>query len=214
MMRVLLILVGYVFGLFQTGYLYGKAKGIDIRTKGSGNAGATNTLRVFGLKASAIVFLGDALKLIIPCMACFFIFRTKAPELTYVYMMYTAFGVVAGHNFPFYLGFKGGKGISCTAGLILCLEPVYALCLFCVFGLVVYVTRYVSLGSLICVFLGVILVCFRAASGVYGLSDAVVVEFCLLVFLWGVLAFWQHRANIKRLIAGNENKIRLHSGQE
>lgn len=209
MMRVLLLFIGYLCGLFQTGYLYGKSQGIDIRTKGSGNAGATNSLRVMGVKAGAIVFLGDVLKTFIPCLAVYFIFREQAPELVYLYLAYIAFGVVLGHNYPFYLHFKGGKGIACSVGLIMCLQPVYGVCLIGLFALIVICTRYVSLGSLTAVLIGVILVIRLAFTGYYGLSDPGQIEFSVLIFLWGALAFWQHRANIGRLLTGTENKISI-----
>lgn len=117
MERVLCLLMGYVFGLFQTGYLYSRSKHMDIRNYGSGNSGSTNVLRVMGKKAGLIVFLGDAGKMIAACLITRVLFRSQ-PELLYVYLLYTGFGVILGHNFPFYMGFKGGKGIAASAGLL------------------------------------------------------------------------------------------------
>ena len=117
MERVLCLVMGYVFGLFQTGYLYSRSKHMDIRNYGSGNSGSTNVLRVMGKKAGLIVFLGDAGKMITACLITRVLFRSQ-PELLYVYLLYTGFGVILGHNFPFYMGFKGGKGIAASAGLL------------------------------------------------------------------------------------------------
>ena len=102
MERVLCLVMGYVFGLFQTGYLYSRSKHMDIRNYGSGNSGSTNVLRVMGKKAGLIVFLGDAGKMIAACLITRVLFRSQ-PELLYVYLLYTGFGVILGHNFPFYI---------------------------------------------------------------------------------------------------------------
>ena len=118
MERVICLFIGYVFGLFQTAYFYGKTKGIDIRKYGSGNAGTTNALRVLGTKAGLIVFAGDCLKCIIAVCITRALFSTGHPENIYLLCLYTGAGSIIGHNFPFYMGFKGGKGIAATAGLL------------------------------------------------------------------------------------------------
>ena len=112
MERILCLAIGYLFGLFQTAYIYGKMHGIDIRQHGSGNAGTTNTLRVLGTKAGLIVFAGDVLKCVLAVVVCSILFGKKYPEMVYLWKMYAAAGAILGHNFPFYLNFKGGKGIS------------------------------------------------------------------------------------------------------
>lgn len=117
MERLICLVMGYVFGLFQTGYLYSRSKHMDIRNYGSGNSGSTNVLRVMGKKAGLVVFLGDAGKMILACLLTRVIFRSQ-PESLYLYLLYTGFGVILGHNFPFYMGFKGGKGIAASAGLL------------------------------------------------------------------------------------------------
>ena len=121
MERIICLAAGYLCGLFQTGYIYGKLHGIDIRSYGSGNSGSTNALRVMGKKAGLTVFVGDFLKTVIPCFITRLLFKDQ-PELMYVYMLYTGLGVILGHNFPFYLGFKGGKGIAATAGIIFSID--------------------------------------------------------------------------------------------
>ena len=119
MERILCVLIGYICGLFQTSYLYGKAHGIDIRNYGSGNAGTTNALRTLGAKAGAITLLGDCFKCVIAVVIVHLIFGKSHPEMIRLLGMYAAAGTILGHNFPFYLNFKGGKGIAATAGLLL-----------------------------------------------------------------------------------------------
>ena len=121
--RVLCLVMGYVFGLFQTGYLYGKINHIDIRNYGSGNSGTTNALRVLGKKAGLIVFAGDFLKTVFACLAARLIFQ-ESPD-TDLYVLYAGLGVVLGHNFPCYLKFKGGKGIAVSFGVLLALFPIW-----------------------------------------------------------------------------------------
>lgn len=211
MMRIVCLVVGYIFGLFQTGYLYGKLQGVDIRKEGSGNSGATNSLRVLGLQAGIIVFIGDLAKTLLPSVVTLMIFQERAPEMAYLYMLYTAFGVVLGHNYPFYLNFKGGKGIACTAGLMVCINFGLSLCLFAVFLIIVGLTHYVSLGSLTAVIGVLISMLALGCTGALGLSEPALIEFCILSVLWAALAFWRHRSNIGRLLHGTENKISLHS---
>ena len=101
MERLICIAIGYVFGLFQTSYIYGKMHGIDIRKCGSGNAGTTNMLRTMGTKAGAITLLGDAFKCVISVLVVRTLFRTQYAEILPLLSIYTAAGVILGHNFPF-----------------------------------------------------------------------------------------------------------------
>ena len=103
--RLLCLAAGYLFGLFQTGYIVGKAMHTDIQTKGSGNSGTTNALRVLGPKAGVIVFLGDFGKSFILCMLAKLIYGQLMPEAALMLMLYGGFGVILGHNYPFYLNF-------------------------------------------------------------------------------------------------------------
>lgn len=207
MEKVICLAMGYVFGLFQTGYLYSKAHGIDIRNYGSGNAGSTNILRVMGVKPGAIVFAGDASKMILACLLTRVLFGAQK-DVIYLYLLYTGFGVVLGHNYPFYMGFKGGKGIAASAGLLASVDvPVGLVCL-AVFVLIVYTTRYVSLGSIlvmIIMFIGFTLRCLFGHG--YGLNPAYTTEFVIMTALISGMGIWRHHSNIKRLLSGTENKI-------
>lgn len=206
MERVICLVVGYLFGLIQTGYLYGRMNQIDIRNYGSGNSGTTNALRVLGKKAGAIVFFGDFLKCLIPCMAVRFLFRNQ-PEFVPLLMLYTGLGVILGHNYPFYLNFKGGKGIAATAGLIVSMDLGLTLATLAAFVLLVAVTRYVSLGSMVVAAIFFVWMVVAGGHGAYGLGAAYAPEFYIVAAVICGQAFWRHRANIGRLLHGNENKI-------
>ena len=206
MLRILLLIIGYFIGNIETGYIFGKIHKMDIRNYGSGNAGATNTLRVLGAKAGLGVVLGDFCKSLIPCLVVRFIFRDNV-SLSYIYMLYIGLGVVLGHNFPFYLGFKGGKGVASTAGIIMALDIRIAVVCLIVFIITVAITRYVSLGS---IFVMIILIGMShfLVKFSYGFGEgASPMEFRLLTAAVGLLSIFMHRANIKRLLGGTENKI-------
>ena len=206
MLRILLLIIGYFIGNIETGYIFGKLNKMDIRNYGSGNAGATNTLRVLGPKAGLIVFFGDFCKSLIPCLVVRYIFRDNV-SLSYVYMLYIGLGVVLGHNFPFYLGFKGGKGVASTAGIIMALDIRIAAVCLAIFIVIVAVTRYVSLASIVVmiIFIGMSHLLVKTNYGFANGSSSM--EFRLLVVVIGFLSIFMHRANIKRLLSGTENKI-------
>ena len=200
-------MIGYAFGLFQTGYLYGKSKGIDIRSEGSGNAGTTNSLRVLGVKAGLITFLGDLFKAILAVALVHFLFREKYPQAVKVLELYAGFGAVLGHNFPFYLKFQGGKGIACTSGMILAVCPLAApFCLF-LFITSIAVTRYVSLGSILVVCSYLAQVILFGQLGYLGVVSEYLPEFYVVSACFTAMGLWRHRANIKRLLTGTENKF-------
>ena len=209
MVRVACLLIGYVCGLFQTAYIYGRINGIDIREHGSGTSGTTNALRVLGKKAGLIVFAGDILKILAAGFLVTVLFNQGDffGDRAALYKLYAGLGAVLGHNFPFYLNFKGGKGIAVTSGLILMMDwRITILCLIA-FALTVGLTRYVSLGSLVITALFMISWIFLGQTGRLALTPAHLLESYVLVFLIVAMAYWRHRANIKRLIAGTESKI-------
>lgn len=208
MERLICLLIGYVFGLLQTGYLYGKTQKVDIRKMGSGNAGATNALRTLGWKAGAVTFFGDAFKCIFAILLSCIIFRNSQRELLPVLSMYTGMGAVLGHNYPFYMHFKGGKGIAVTAGLIASTTNTWTVVLcMAVFSGVVAATKYVSAGSLTVVVVYFISVVVLGQMGYYKVTGGPLYEIYAIAFLLVVSAFFKHRANIKRLMSGTENKL-------
>lgn len=217
--RILCIIVGYCFGLIQTSYIYGKCHGIDIRQYGSGNAGTTNALRVLGKKAGAVVFLGDLFKSVAACTLTHLVCYALDISNPYLYVMYAAAGVVLGHNFPFYMQFKGGKGIAATAGIAIgLLDWRIALVELLLFALSVVITKYVSVGSIALVIgLAVsytIFVYNDTGDKYHFVSDGRRLESCIVLICISLLGIYRHHANIKRLINKTENKISFKSKTE
>ena len=208
MERIVCILIGYIFGLFQTGYLYGRMNHVDIRKMGSGNAGSTNALRTLGVKAGVCTFLGDSFKCIFAVLAVRLIFGGNYGEILPLLSIYAGLGAVLGHNFPFYLGFKGGKGIAAMAGLLAELTNLWiTLIALVVFVTIVAVTKYVSVGSIAVVLIFFAGVVFRGQTGSYGMESVYLYEMYAVAGFLALLAIWKHRANIQRLMNGTENKI-------
>ena len=205
MERLICLAIGYLFGLIQTGYIYGKINNIDIRQHGSGNAGTTNALRTLGWKAGAITFLGDCLKCVLAVVSVRLIFTNM--DHVQLLAFYAGLGAVLGHNFPFYLKFKGGKGIASTVGLILAIHPLMFLIVAVVFVTIFLLTKYVSLGSLVIMVVFVAQIVIYGQMGGFNLQETQLYEFYGIAVLLMILAFWRHRANIKRLLRGTENKI-------
>lgn len=204
MERFICLIIGYAFGLIQTGYIYGKINHVDIRTLGSGNAGTTNALRTLGWKAGVITFIGDCLKCVLAVVAIRFIYK-DASNLDLL-AIYAGLGAVLGHNFPFYLKFKGGKGIASTVGMILAVNPIMFLIVAAVFIGIVLVTQYVSVGSIVIMILFVVQVVVYGQMGGFQLNQAELYEFYAIAVVLALLAIWRHRANIQRLLNGTENK--------
>lgn len=206
---LILLVIGYVFGCFSTGYFVGKMYGIDIRSSGSGNIGTTNALRTLGPKAGLFTFLGDLLKALIPTLIVrIFLFQDNA-ELNYLFVLTIGLGVVMGHNFPFYLHFKGGKGIAVTAGVIIATTNWLVIVTeLLVFIIVVALTRYVSVGSLIIVWLVPIFTLYHYHASEY------FVEMIVISVIFTGLAYFKHRTNIKRLFSGTENKLNFSKKKE
>lgn len=207
MERLICIAIGYVLGLIQTGYIYGKLNHIDIRNHGSGNAGTTNALRTLGWKAGAITLLGDSMKCVAAVLISYFVFKDK--DHNQLLALYGGLGAVLGHNYPFYLKFKGGKGIASTLGLILAIHPIMFLVVGCAFLVIVFTTQYVSLGSIVMMILFVVQVVIYGQLGGFDLTAGQRYEYYVVVLFLALMAIFRHRANIKRLLAGKENKTNL-----
>ena len=135
------------------------------------------------------------------------LFAEKCGDMLPLLGIYAAAGAILGHNFPVQLGFKGGKGIACTAGLVLTLGPIVTALESCTFLLTVFLTRYVSLGSILVVIELVIDLVVLGQMGYYGMSQAHLLEFYGVCAALSAMAIYRHRANIGRLLKGKENKI-------
>ncbi len=217
--RLICLVIGYVCGLCQTGYIVGRLKGIDIREHGSGNAGTTNILRTMGAKYAAIVLLGDALKCGLAIIITRLLFTQDHSFILPLLFLYASFGVILGHNFPFYMGFKGGKGIAATAGFIVFgLHPVMTLVGLIVFFSIFFITHYVSLGSIfIYVALFICSIVFMKID-FYGWSAAQAsfryYEYIAVIVVMMIMMLIRHKENIKRLINGCERKTYIGSRPE
>jgi glycerol-3-phosphate acyltransferase PlsY len=209
--RIVCIVVGYFFGMIQTAVFYGRLKGVDIRKVGSGNAGTTNTLRVLGPKAGGIVLLGDILKCMAAIFVTYLLFGKSNPDYKVLFMTYTAAGAVLGHDFPFTLKFKGGKGIACTAGYTIYLGIAFNW-LFILMGVVSFFVPFnlfhiVSICSLFYYTALLIMTIVYGQMGLFGMiPQGALIEVYILVAILTALAFYQHRGNIKKLLAGQERK--------
>lgn len=201
MFRIYCLLIGYVLGCIQSAYILGRAVGkIDIREYGSGNAGFTNTTRVLGKKVGACVFIFDLCKVIAAYFICYYLFGDMASSAVLA-GIYAGLGAVLGHNFPFYLGFRGGKGIACTLGLMLCVDWKVALVTY-IIGFVVFMAKkYISLSSLTMAILYPLFMIFT--RNMFNFET----EAIILMFVLCILAYIKHRSNIGRLLNGTENKF-------
>ena len=197
--RIICIVLGYFFGLIEMGYILGKIKNIDIRDFGSGNSGTTNTMRVLGKKAGLITFFVYAL------------FHKSCENIMFVLLLYSGFGVILGHNFPFYMKFKGGKGIAASAGMITSLaiyDWKFVVLGFFVFFISLYITKYVSFSSLMLMgSLLIEMIVWGQLGMVHNLNPECRIEAYIITGLMTALAFIRHKDNIKRLAKGTERKI-------
>jgi glycerol-3-phosphate acyltransferase PlsY len=211
MERIYCLVIGYVLGLFQTAYIYGRMNGIDIREHGSGSAGTTNALRTLGTKAGLLVMLGDILKCMIAVHLCDYLFGRSNPEMLYLIKIYAGAGVILGHNFPFYLKFKGGKGIAATGGLILSFHPWFIIVGVVLFFGSFFTTHFVSVGSLLVNIGFLTQMLFMGEMGWFfsEMTAAHRYEMFGLTFALVALASVMHRGNVKRLMIGMERKTYL-----
>ena len=192
-------IISYLIGSVNFSILLSRIiSGEDIRKSGSGNAGATNMLRTYGKKMGVITLLLDVLKGVIAILVCRLVFPQTAQVLAYVAGVFVALG----HNFPLYFGFKGGKGVATSLGVILMLDWRVGLIVLVCAILVMALTKYVSLGSI----LGgaSVIIVYILKFFVFKSIDAV--QLICIVILGGLLII-RHHANIKRLINGTENKL-------
>lgn len=197
--------IGYLLGSINTSLLVGKVFfKTDIREHGSGNAGATNTLRVLGKGSAIAVLIGDFLKGIIACLIGRYLFgELIAGNGVYLGQYIAGFFAVIGHNWPVFFGFKGGKGVMTTFAVILVFSPLAALVCLVVFIIIVAITRYVSLGSML-------------AATLFIIIAIILNEPLPLILIGGTLValiIIRHSENIKRLVSGNEKKISFNTNK-
>ncbi len=201
---IICLVIGYLVGSIPTSILVGKlARGIDIRDYGSGNPGATNVYRVFGLKLALLVFIIDAGKAAATVLLVAHLKLEAMPFDISVVQVLTGLAVMAGNVWPVWIGFAGGKGVSTSTGVFLALAPLAAACTAVVWVAVVAMTRYVSLAS-ICAALTLPLVLWLRHTLFQSRTPLALLLFTLLV---PVIVLATHRSNIRRLLSGTENHL-------
>ncbi len=195
-------ILAYLLGGIPTSVIAGKLKGIDIRKHGSGNAGATNALRVLGTKIGITVMLLDALKGIIAIILGRWVIQQFGYGSNQIYDITLGVTAIIGHVFSIYLKFKGGKGVATAAGVYGLLSPWAFLIALGVFILTVAVSRYVSLGSIFAAI--VLLISQVVLNYLNDFNQLPVLVLTVFVVLFIII---KHKQNIGRLLQGNENKL-------
>ena len=196
---IIVAVAAYLLGSIPTGFLVAKAKGIDIRSVGSGNIGATNAMRVLGKPAGIFVLLMDALKGFgAVWLAALLLKQLNASVELETARIIAGIFAVLGHNYSCWLKFKGGKGIATTAGVYLALAPWAVLVGLVIFILAVLLTKYVSVGSIAAAIALPATVWIMTPQNIFlGIVSTAL----------GALAIYKHKSNIQRLMAGTENRL-------
>ena len=205
-LQVFFIILAYIIGSIPFGFILGKLKGIDIRTQGSGNIGATNVGRLLGKKYAVLVYALDLLKG--ACLVALFRFKIIDPQYMVLSPMLYGFLAALGHSYSCFMNFKGGKAVSTSCGMILGYSPITFVVIIIAFLIIKKLTKLVSLGSLISTFIAVLCIFIFAIIG----KDPTLPKFYYTVdwesfvvaFMTGSLIYIKHADNIKRLIKGEE----------
>ena len=206
-MLILSLAVGYVLGSANMSMMISRLTGADIKKKGSGNAGLTNAVRVLGPRAAVVVFVGDVLKAILACYLGYSLTKgqiagaEKFIDVNYgnLGIMIAGTGCIIGHIFPVFFEFKGGKGVLTSLAVIFMMDYRIALILLSVFLIIVLISRYISLGSILSAFcLPIVSMAFKKPP-----------HFILYAVVIALLIVIMHRKNIGRLLSGTEPKMKV-----
>lgn len=188
----MLLAAAYLLGSIPTGLLLGKAYGIDVRKEGSGNIGATNLYRTVGRKVGMWTLVGDCLKGLIPVLA------VKAFSLPPDFAPWVGLAAFLGHVFSLFLKFKGGKGVATALGVFLALSPVSVAVAVAVFAALMFIWRYVSLGSIAAAAVMPVAVALQGSSR----------NIITVTLMISVIVIVKHHENIRRLASGTENRFK------
>ncbi len=189
---------GYLLGCVSTGILVSNRSGVNIREVGSHNTGASNVLRVLGLKKGLVTFVGDFCKATLACWLGSLLLPGATFGINGFGTMVGGLFAVLGHNWPVFFGFKGGKGVACSAAVIFFVDPLWGIIAIAVCVALIAITRFISLGSM------AMLLCYMVLMMVAHPGEWFVYGFTAMLFILVVI---RHRTNIKRLLNGTENKI-------
>lgn len=192
---IIVVIGSYLIGSIPSGVLLGKIRGVDVRAYGSGKTGSTNVLRTLGTKAAAIALIADVLKGVIAVLIAKYTLGSPVGEMA------AGFAAIAGHDWSIFIRFQGGRGVATSVGALFVMAPLVAAASLAIFALIVAVTRYASLGSLLgatsAVVIMAVLSALDMAPIVYVIFTAVAVALIII----------QHRDNISRLLSGTESKV-------
>lgn len=200
----IVMVISYLLGNFQTSYLLGKLfMKSDIRELGSGNAGTTNALRVYGVKAAIATLVLDAFKGFLAVFIGGYILKNLGIHVQSIGIYLAGLSVVIGHNWPVFLKFKGGKGIATTIGVAITISPISAVISMIIGILIIAKTKYVSLGTMS----GIVIWPLVSLILMSAKIEEIEYNFLIFTMILAVIAIYKHKANIKRLLKGQELKL-------
>lgn len=201
MLYALVLICAYFLGSIPFGFLIARSRGVDIRREGSGNIGATNVWRVLGKKWGLTTFLCDMAKGLISVLVARWVASAQGQDQA-TFGILAAVGCILGHSFPVWLGFKGGKGVATSLGVIFGMMPLASVIVFALWGIVFKLSRYVSLASIVAsLALPAVVVGLLMLGWMQGWA------FFYFAVAASLLVVLRHTANIKRLLAGTENRF-------
>ena len=194
---ILVLLLSYLLGCFQTGVIISRTKNVDIRSKGSKSTGTTNVFRVLGAKASLLTFVGDILKGVLSCLLGMWLLGNAGASMA-------GLAVITGHMFPVFSRFRGGKGVATSLGTSLVMNPALGLILLAVSAVGIAITRIVSIFSLLS------LVAFAVVNSFLCGGDGFEIAYSIAA---AALVVFAHRSNIQRILSGTENRLDFSRGK-
>ncbi len=198
LLSIAVAVIAYLLGCISTGLIIAGKSGVNLREMGSKNTGASNVLRVMGLRKGLFTFLGDFLKAILACLMGTWLLPEATFGIPGFGMMLAGLFVIIGHNWPVFYGFKGGKGVACSSAVIFFVNPLWGIISILICVAVIALTRYISLGSM------TMLLCYMVLMSIAFWGQWFTCAWTLVLF---ILCVFRHRANIQRLKDGTENKI-------
>ena len=194
---ILVLLLSYLLGCFQTGVIISRTKNVDIRSKGSKSTGTTNVFRVLGAKASLLTFVGDILKGVLSCLLGMWLLGNAGASMA-------GLAVIVGHMFPVFSRFRGGKGVATSLGTSLVMNPALGLILLAVSAVGIAVTRIVSIFSILS------LIAFAVFNSFLCGGDGFEIAYSIAA---AALVVFAHRSNIQRILSGTENRLDFSRGK-
>ncbi len=198
LLSIVIAAVAYLLGCISTGLIIAGKSGVNLREVGSKNTGASNVLRVLGLKKGLVTFLGDFLKAILACLLGSLLLPGATFGIPGFGVMLGGLFVILGHNWPVFYGFQGGKGVACSAAVIFFVNPLWGIIAIVICVALIALTRFISLGSMVMLLCYMVLMCVAFWGQWFT---------CLWAVALFLLCVYRHRANIRRLLNGTENKI-------